>query len=57
VARLMATDVLFPFSPSRSSAASSTGSLLSMVESRVLMVAEVLRHDQTLTRKSGSRPT
>ena len=34
-----------------------TGSLLSMVESRVLMVAEVLRHDQTLTRKSGSWPT
>jgi hypothetical protein len=33
------------------------GSLLSMVESRVLMVAEVLRHDQTLTRKPGSRPT
>jgi hypothetical protein len=26
------------------------GSLLSMVESRVLMVAEVLRHDQTLAR-------
>jgi hypothetical protein len=26
-----------------------TGSLLSMVESRVLMVVEVLRHDQTLT--------
>jgi hypothetical protein len=33
------------------------GSLLSMVESRVLMVAEVLRHDQTLTRKPGSWPT
>ena len=34
-----------------------TGSLLSMVESRVLMVVEVLRHDQTLPRKSGSRST
>ena len=34
-----------------------TGSLLSIVERRVLMVAEVLLHDQTLTRKSGSRPT
>jgi hypothetical protein len=33
------------------------GSLLSMVESRVLMVVEVLRHDQTLPRKSGSRST
>ena len=31
------------------------GSLLSMVESHVLMAAEVLRHDQTLPRKSGSR--
>jgi hypothetical protein len=34
-----------------------SGSLLSMVESRVLMVVEVLRHDQTLPRKSGSRST
>src|SRR5215208_2914786 len=34
-----------------------TGSLLSMVESHVLMVAEVFRHDQTLPRKSGSWPT
>jgi hypothetical protein len=34
-----------------------TGSLLSMVESHVLMVAEVFHHDQTLPRKSGSRPT
>src|SRR5215212_1743552 len=33
------------------------GSLLSMVESHVLMVAEVFRHDQTLPRKSGSWPT
>ena len=33
------------------------GSLLSVVESHVLMVAEVLRHDQTLARKPGSRPT
>jgi hypothetical protein len=30
---------------------------LSMVESRVLMVVEVLHHDQTLPRKSGSRST
>jgi hypothetical protein len=33
------------------------GSLLSMVKSRALMVAEVLRYDQTLPRKPGSRPT
>jgi len=33
------------------------GSLLSIVESRVPMVVEVLRHDQTLPRKSGSRST
>src|SRR5215208_1745907 len=33
------------------------GSLLSMVESSVLMVAEVLRHDQTLPRKPGPRAT
>jgi hypothetical protein len=33
------------------------GSLLSMVESRVLMVVEVLRYDQTLPRKPGSRST
>jgi hypothetical protein len=31
--------------------------LLSVVAGRALMVAEVLRHDQTLARKSGSRPT
>jgi hypothetical protein len=34
-----------------------SGSLLNMVESRALMVVEVLRHDQTLPRKSGSRST
>ncbi len=35
-----------------------SGGLLSVVESRVLMVAEVLRHhDQTLARKPGSGPT
>jgi hypothetical protein len=28
-----------------------------MAEGHVLMVAEVLRHDQTLARKPGSRPT
>ena len=33
------------------------GSLLSMVKSRALMVAEVLRYDQTLPRKPGARPT
>ncbi len=33
------------------------GSLLSLVESHVLMVAEVLRHDQTLARKPRSRTT
>ncbi len=33
------------------------GSLLSLVENHVLMAAEVLRHDQTLARKPGSRPT
>ena len=33
-----------------------SGSLLSMVNSCALMVAEVLRHDQTLPRKPGSRP-
>jgi hypothetical protein len=35
----------------------SSGSLLSMVKSRALMVAEVLRYDQTLPRKPGARPT
>jgi hypothetical protein len=33
------------------------GSLLQLVGSRALMVAEVFRYDQTLPRKSGSRPT
>ena len=34
-----------------------SGSLLSMVESHVLMVAEVFHYDQTLPCKFGSRPT
>jgi hypothetical protein len=33
------------------------GSLLSMVEGRALMGAEVFRYDQTLPSKPGSRPT
>ena len=35
----------------------SSGSLLSMVEGRALMGAEVFRYDQTLPSKPGSRPT
>jgi hypothetical protein len=42
---------------SPSSQRHTNGSLLSMVKSRALMVAEVLRYDQTLPRKPGSRPT
>ena len=34
-----------------------TGSLLSMDENHVLMVAEVFRHDQALARKPGSWTT
>jgi hypothetical protein len=30
---------------------------LRLVENRVVMMAEVLRHDQTLSRKPGSRTT
>jgi hypothetical protein len=34
-----------------------SGSLLSMDENHVLMVAEVFRHDQALARKPGSWTT
>jgi hypothetical protein len=43
--------------PGGATVSSPSGSLLSMVKSRALMVAEVLRYDQTLPRKPGARPT